>query len=321
MILKNKYVLLLLLIIIGIAYTKYMNKLNFKQEKEDMDLIKEFLTGDIEKMDRKKPFLWIPLDYEINERNWLNFGSRNTTNLNQPYLYLTIRSIIEKCGDSFNVCLIDDNVFNKLIPNWTLRVSRLSNPLRGHLRELGMACLLQMYGGLRLEPSFICFENLYPMFINMMQSNHVFVSELVSRTITSTTNKFYPNVKIMGCVKNCEVMMEYIKYLEGEVSRDFTNRMDFEGLISRWFDKQIKEGNCGIIKAEYLGVKKDDENPVTVEDLMGDGAIDISNKAVGIYVPGDELLVRRHFGWFVRMSPDQVLESNTQVGKYILATM
>jgi len=318
---KNKIVLLILLLIIGVGYKKYMNKLNIEQEKEDMDLIVKFLNGDVEKMDKRRPFLWIPLEYEINERNWLNFGSRNTTNLNQPYLYLTIRSIIEKCGDSFNVCLIDDNVFNKLIPNWTLRVSRLSNPLRGHLRELGMACLLQMYGGLRLEPSFICFENLYPMFMNMMQSNHIFVSELVSRNITSTTNKFYPNVKIMGCMKDCPIMVEYIKYLEGEVSRDFTNRMDFEGVISRWFHRKIQEGNCGLLKADYLGVKNEDENVIVVEELMGDTDINLSRKALGIYVPADELLVRRNYGWFVRMSPEQVLNSNTQVGKYLLATI
>ena len=95
------------LLIIGYGYSQYNNKLAKGIEKEERDLIQEYLASDVKKMDRRKPFLWIHIEYDINERNWLNFGSRNTKNLNQPYLYLCIRSIVEKCGNSFNVCIVD----------------------------------------------------------------------------------------------------------------------------------------------------------------------------------------------------------------------
>ena len=104
---KQQILMILLLLIIGYVYSMYSGKLNNDTEKEERDLIQKFLANDVNKMDRKKPFLWIPVEYDINERHWLNFGSRNTTNLNQPYLYLTIRSIIDKCGDSFNICIIE----------------------------------------------------------------------------------------------------------------------------------------------------------------------------------------------------------------------
>ena len=161
---KKQILMILLLLIIGYGYSMYSGKLNQDTEKEERDLIQKFLANDVNKMDRKKPFLWIPIQYDMNQREWLNFGSRNTTNLNQPYLYLTIRSIIEKCGDSFNICLIDDNVFHKLIPNWTIEVSRLADPLRLHMRELAMAQLLNRYGGMRLAPSFVCFEDLITLY-------------------------------------------------------------------------------------------------------------------------------------------------------------
>ena len=247
---KQQILMILLLLIIGYVYSMYKGKLSNETEIEERDLIQKFLANDVNKMDRKKPFLWIPVEYEMNERQWLNFGSRNTTNLNQPYLYLTIRSIVEKCGDSFNICIIDDNVFNKLIPDWTIHVNRLTHPLRPHMRELAMAQLLNKYGGMRLPPSFVCFQDLITLYElgiysktvsssdgngnncngidsenknnddGDMNSGSVFVAEMVSKSITSASIAYAPNPKIMGCIKNSAMMRKYIEYLEVLISKD-----------------------------------------------------------------------------------------------------
>lgn len=319
----QKILMILILLVIGYAYSMYSGKLNQETEIEERDLIQKFLANDVATMDMKKPFLWIPVEYDVNERSWLNFGSRNTTNLNQPYLYLTIRSIIEKCGNSFNICIIDDNVFNKLIPNWTIIVSRLTNPLRSHMRELAMAKLLNKYGGMRLPPSFICFEDLitlYELGINKeTASGGVFVSEMVSNNITSSSIIFGPCSKIMGCVKDTQLMKSYIEYLEVLISNDYTEQMDFEGKISKWFFNEISKGAMNVIKPELIGAKKMDDSPVILDNLLGDTNMELSNESFGLYINSCELLRRRNFGWFVRMSPKQVLESNTQIAKYLLA--
>lgn len=341
---KQQILAILLLLIIGYVYSMYKGKLSNDTEKEERDLIQKFLANDVNKMDRKKPFLWIPVEYEMNERQWLNFGSRNTTNLNQPYLYLTIRSIVEKCGDSFNICIIDDNVFNKLIPDWTIHVSRLTHPLRPHMRELAMAQLLNKYGGMRLPPSFVCFQDLITLYElgiytksvsssdnngnNMngnnnddtsMSSGSVFVAEMVSKNITSSSIAYAPNSKIMGCRKNSEMMRKYIEYLEVLISKDYTEEMDFEGKISKWFFNQVSKGDINIIKPELFGAKKVDDSPVILDNLMSDTNMELSKESFGLYIPADDLIKRRNFGWFVRMSPTQVLESNTQIAKYLLA--
>ena len=75
----------------------------------------------------KKPILWVHIPYEYNARNWKSFGSRGTFDLNQPYLYLTMQSIVNKCGDSFQICIIDDQSFEKLIPDWTINMKIISN--------------------------------------------------------------------------------------------------------------------------------------------------------------------------------------------------
>ena len=60
-----------------------------------------------------KPNIWIHIDYEKNSRNWKSFYSRNSRHLNQPYLHLTIKSIIRYCQDDFNICLINDDTGNR----------------------------------------------------------------------------------------------------------------------------------------------------------------------------------------------------------------
>ena len=45
------------------------------------------------------------------------FGSRLTEDLNRPYLYLCMKSMIDKCGGDFNICLVDDDTFGKILPD------------------------------------------------------------------------------------------------------------------------------------------------------------------------------------------------------------
>ena len=52
----------------------------------------------------------------------------NSTDLNQPYLHLVIQSIIDKCGDDFHICLIDDESFSKLIPSWNVDITNMADP-------------------------------------------------------------------------------------------------------------------------------------------------------------------------------------------------
>ena len=52
---------------------------------------------------------------------------------------------------------------------------------------------------------------------------------------------------------------------------------------------------------------------------MSDTNMELSKESFGLYIPADDLIKRRNFGWFVRMSPAQVLQSNTQIAKYLLA--
>ena len=116
-----KYFFIFIIITLcGYLYEKYKFREEANMELEKYDKMKDFLFNDGSILSNK-PILWVHIDYEINSRWWPSFYSRNTKKLNQPYLQLCIESIVRHCGDSFNICLIDDDSFSKLIPGWKSR--------------------------------------------------------------------------------------------------------------------------------------------------------------------------------------------------------
>lgn len=314
----------LVLMVVGVVYNKYKRKIEVKEQYNDGEMIQKYLLNESTLMQSKKPIMWVHIEFDKNARSWESFGSRTTENLNQPYQYLTIRSIIEKCGESFNVCIIDDDSFHKIIPDWSIKVNELPRPLRTHMRELAMSKVLYHYGGLLVPSSFACFHNLRPMYdayIEQTQgSSGVVIAELYTRTSTTSQTLFFPNTRFMGARKRSPVMKQYSEYLEQLISSDYTNELDFSGECGRWFYEKLVNGSNTVvlIPAEEVGVKLMNGKPVLLEDLFGSHDIPISPTAAGIYIPADEILKRTKYQWFARSSPEDVLSCNMVISKYLI---
>ena len=319
--LSAKLVLFYLVIILaGVAYNRYKKSQEGNNISDDYNLIKKYLLHDKSLADTRKPFLWIFIDYAVNARNWSSWGSRNSTHLNQPYMYLCIRSIVEQCGKSFNVVLVDDAAFQRLLPTWTIQVQNMPSPLKQHLRDLAMAKVLHKYGGVTVPASFICLRDLKPAFNGLLKwkGKTMFAGEFVSRNSTAASAAFFPGSQLMGCTKESPVTQQYIAYLEPLVTGDYTNESAFLGQNDRWLYKQIVAEQMSLLRGSLIGTKTTDAKPVLIEQLLGEEDVDFSEDAYGIYVPADQILNRLAFQWFARLSPRQVLTSNTVVGKYLL---
>ena len=127
---------------IGVLWDRYKVKWGIRSDEEqNEENIKKYLLNE-DSILNGKPILWIHNKYEINSRNWDSFYSRNNAKLNQPYKKLCVESIIQKCGDDFNICLIDDDSFSKLIPSWTLQIGEMTNPIKSHIRKLALSKIL-----------------------------------------------------------------------------------------------------------------------------------------------------------------------------------
>ena len=315
-----KYIfILIILFVLGYIFDKYKKEEAIHDKMDEYELIKKHLLNDSTLARTDKPMLWVHITFETNARWWSHFASRNSQCLNQPYQYLTIKSIIDKCGESFQVCLIDDRSFNKIIPGWSTKVANLPNPLRPHLRELAMSKLLYYYGGMTIPSSFVCMQNLSSLYNKGLLSTSMFCGELPSDSNTTALTEFFPTNKIMGCTKDSPVMEKYINYLEQTVSNDYTNEMDFTREPDRWLYEQILSKNIMPLDAKYFGVKTQDNQLVMVDDLLGDDDdFELSKCTFGLYIPADKILKRTNLQWFARLNPEQVLSSNTVIARYLL---
>jgi hypothetical protein len=310
----------LLIMFIGFIYNKYKKTIDVQEQYDDGKLIQKYLLNDSSITKNNKPILWVHIEFDKNARSWESFGSRTSDNLNQPYQYLTIRNIIEHCGESFNVCLIDDDAFVKIIPEWRTRVEHLPRPLRTHVRELGLATILHIYGGFLLPSSFICFHDLRSLHDAHLQKGNVMIGELRTTSSLAIEKQYSPSTKLMACRKFDPVMKEYMEFLMEMNNRDQTQDMDFTGETTRWWlaKQSATPTAVSVIPAEELGVKTTTNKPVLIEELMADIDIPLSPTTAGIYIPEQEIIRRSKYQWFARLSPKQVLESNTLVGKYLL---
>lgn len=302
-----------ILTVLGILYEKYKIKFVPDEELEKYDLIKKYLLNSNEYLGGK-PILWIHSTHNINARNWKNFGSRNTNNLNQPYIFSCIESAVKFCGESFHVCLIDDNSFTKLLPMWDIDVRSLANPVRSHIRELAMAKLLNKYGGFQIPDSTIVLKDLITLYRNSLSNNDCFVGQSLSRNIMSTHTSLTPNINIFGCKKNCETMKKYIDYLELLNSRDYTNEIEFRGDLERYLNKLaiLKLDGC------VFGAKDSKNKDVNVDRLMGKTFIEFSEKLEAIYIPQDMILKRPKYEWFARLSQNQLRHCDNIICKWFI---
>ena len=314
----NLFILFFILIVLGVLYKRFEDKIMREESSDIHESIQKYLLDDETLGKSKKPILWIHVPYEYNSRNWLSFGSRSSFDLNQPYLYLTVRSIIKNCDKSFTICIIDDTSFKKLIPGWNINMTSVSDPILSNMRMLGMMKLLYIYGGIHCPISFLCLKDLNELYVKGTRGEKMFVCETVDRNVTSTDVDFYPNLSFCGAPKECETVRDLCNFIQRTSSHDYTADTKFLGEYDKWSKQKIENGKITMIEGVEIGTKTVEEKQIIVDDLMSNNYLDLYQGTYGILIPSEEILNRKKFEWFARMSPKQVMESDTIIGNYIL---
>ena len=318
MLVANYIILVIIIIALGILYQKYCEKQSTIIPKDNYEEMRKYLLNESSLAKSKKPILWIHVPHEYNARDWLSFGSRTSFDVNQPYLYLTVRSIIKNCDQSFYICIIDDKSFANLIPGWNIDMTILGDPILSNIRQLGLAKLIYNYGGINVPISFLCAKDLIGLYEKGTNGETMFVCENVNMNITSTTDLFYPDAKFMGAKRNNDMMKQYIDFMHRQISDDYTAQTEFLGDFNRWCNKRIINKRLRLIPGTDVGTKTVDEQPVTVDTLLSEEYIQFYPKMYGIWIPSEQILKRTKFEWFARMSPQQIFQGNFILAKYIV---
>lgn len=324
----RNYFILFVIVLTSVYFGSQLKKTNETLErKEDEELIQKYLLNETKAVEVKKverPKLWIHTKYDLNARKWDSFGSRTSKNLNQPYLHLTIKSIIQHCGNDFHICLIDDDSFQHLIPDWVVPLNTLNGNFIKRAREYGIARLLHLYGGMVIPNSFVCLRNLMPLYKETLAlgSGAPFVCENINHFANINHNEkrllFAPDSFIMGCNKGDTVIGKWIDFLMANSGHHFQSQTDFLGDSSQWFMKAIEQRQMTLMDGMKVGVKTSKKQAIIIDHLIESGPLDLDDDCYGIYIPADELLSRPKLEWYAVLSIEELLKSKPIITKYLI---
>lgn len=320
---KYFYAFIVSIVFLTVVYFSNSIKTNYLETNDEYKLIQTYLLNDSPLYGFDKPKLWIHTKYEINARKWKSFQSRNSTDLNQPFIHLTINTIVNHCSNDFNICLIDDETFEKLLPHWDVDLSQVAEPIRTRIRQLGLLKLVYYYGGMVVPNSFICSKNLRNLYQEGTENNTAFFCENANKTanllLDKRHKKFLPDTYCFGAKKHNETIKEIIEYSKAENRKPhFTTEPEFLGDISM---RLMREEKINVIDGSLMGVKTIKGDTIDLEELLGDGYLDLVPNHYGIYLPDDEILSRTHYSWFAVLSKDELLKSNITAVKYIISSL
>lgn len=317
------------LLSVGVIFTAsyFANKMKQPFEtNDDYEMIRNYVLNDSPLYGYNRPKLWIHSQYQVNSRKWNSFGSRNSTDLNQPYLHLVIQSIIDHCGDDFHICLIDDESFSKLIPSWNTDITNMAEPHKQLFRELAMMKILYHYGGMIVPNSFLCMKNLKPLYDQETGNNSAFVCEAVNKSVDLIKHTKQPlfsaSTYFMGSPKKHDSLNEIIAYLENRNARShFTDEYQFKNDVATYLAYMIEQNRLVLLDGAIVGVKTAKGKPVILDHLMEQQPLELVPHIAGLYIPSDELLKRTKYQWFVALSEEDVLESECALTKLMLDTL
>ena len=312
-----KYVVVFTIITtVGIIYDKYKSKYLPDEELAQIDMVNKHLLGE-NGYNSKRPILWIHTDNEMNARKWITFGSRNTTNNDIPLLELCLNSIIKHCGKSFNICLIDDTSYEKLIPEWKIKVNELASPLKENIRLLSNSKLLYYYGGIVLPDSTVVLQDLLEIYNKGVKENGFFVGNVKQNKNVLENKMCYPNKYLLGSIKNNKEVKNYINFLEIMISKDYTSENEFNMEVERFLSNKIKYRKINALCSEIFGSSNSYGKIITIEDLMSDKVIKYSSNTKCIVIPKKKLMNRSQYGWVLKLSKREIMESNFSLARLL----
>ena len=312
MMIMNLILFIIFLAVLIILYEKYrittVNSIIMNPKKSKALIIEKYIFNKDKEFD-DKPFIWLHIDYDINAREWLDFGSRNSRNLNRPYIKICLQQMIKLNGNDFNIVIIDDTSFKDLIPRWEIDLINTPEPLRTHIRTLSLIKLLYHYGGILCPTSFFPTKKL----INTFNANDAFVFESLQNYRDNIN--YHPNIQFIGGKKMNQTIKNIMVYLEGLHRDDYYSLLGFYKLTSEYIKTIIDKKEINIMNGSKIGIKTSDNKGIHVNHLVEDSDVQLAPDALGLYIPQNDLEERTQYNWITYISINDLIESKTFIGR------
>ena len=306
----NVIFLVLILIVVTILYINSdayeVNIMNYNKKCLCHDISCRFYKNytDINKSNKHKIFIHIT--QEKNERNWSNFASRSSEEMNMDICLLCIESIITFCDNKYEIIIYTNDDIGEIIPNDEL--CNIKNPkmLSGvDLKQWESYCkfkLLDLYGGVVMSPYFLFRAPPPESFLN---PKALTICEMSNEGLQSTNLDIIPSFgNLMTSPKNDKTVSFYLDYFKHLCQNHYSEE-------SEYFDKVYsKLDNVLNFPSELIGTSDAKGNPLYLEDLFSTENLHLSTNNFCLFI-NIELLKRSiKYGWILKMSKSELKSSD-----------
>jgi len=275
-----------------------------------------FEAKDLFNRDMDKPAIWLFYDTSIpNSRRSSDYQSRSSRALNLPFLNLCFESISKHNSSTYRIEVVSgmDGLAEKL-GGWEKLPSKFQNPLVT-LESADFAwiraALLAKFGGLWVAPATISLKPFGPL-----PAKPVFFGTDSDESFAGTAGTTVPNFQVTWSPSAGNPFWTAWE-AKSRARLDSSAGGDTARSADKWEYLALTNLHPGseVRPLAEVGRKGAAGRKIQIEDLLasgqeGDMPFAISDLGLYVPIPWPELKVRRAFGWFLRMSEDQIAESD-----------
>lgn len=304
-------------VVVAAAVT--VGKLDKNRGRDQNGVKRAEITKELLTLGLTKPTLWVYYnDSEVNSRQWADFGSRSSRALNVPALNLFYQSIVEQNEDIYRIEAISglSDLALRLGGQEALPPS-LQNPQAfvGEAEEDWIrSAVLARYGGLWVSPTVVCLRP----FGTLGQTIVAFGEDDAPMYGGSAC----PGFRALWSPRPAEPMMvEWEARCRNRLTNQLGGRQFRGDAKSDWIEMSPHHPVVVRVSAE-LHRNATTGKKLELEDILAAGTegclpFPVPATAVYVVVPAVDLRERRAFGWFLRMSEEQILSSDIAI-RYLL---
>jgi hypothetical protein len=285
----------------------------FQQKARGAEITPESL-----KLGTGNPPLWIFYnDSDVNSRYWWDFGARDSRVINIPLLNTFYNTIVAANGDKYRIEVIGglQGVAERLGPD--ALPDRLRNPrARVSVAEEDWirAAILKKYGGLWLSPSVICLRGFGELPKDRVVGFGQDTVPLYGSSVPGFRALWVPQAEH-------PMMVDWEARCRDRLDNQLGGQ-NFRGdAKSDWVDLSSKYA-CEVRYTEELSRNPRTNKSLDLEQIFAAGTegnlpFTVPPTTVYVVVPYEDLLDRRVWGWALRSSEKQIMESDLVI-RYLL---
>jgi hypothetical protein len=277
----------------------------------------------------ERPPIWIYVDNsEVNSRMWADFGARSSRALNLPFLNLCYESCMKHNGSQYRVEVIGGLADLAMrLGGWGELPTKLQNP-EAQVREPELnwirAAVLAKWGGLWASPALVWMRGVG----ELPADRCVFFGSDDEVTFVGRGGTGGPGLRLAWS----PTPEHPIWTLWEDKARQ---RLETKAGGSEFGRDEMYDATDAIRQGEAMNepvaVRPTAEltrkgaagRRLQLEDLLataqegGVAHFAVPSDTVVVPIPWPEIKERRNFGWFLRMSEDQILESELVVANFL----